>query len=170
MGDKRKMTKEELKKEAYQFLIQATKEQRIMYFGGNLEELLADFAEPREKRIADLEKENADLKEEVNKIAFARGSLEEENSKLILGNKSLSERLTSVTREKLDLQKENAELKEDNSEWEKASDKWKSLYESSNNQLTKAKEILHKVCYEFGIYNKDLMEEAKQFLNSEVEE
>lgn len=36
--------------------------------------------------------------------------------------------------------------------------------------ITKAKEILHKVCYEFGIYDKDLMEEAKQFLkDSEVE-
>jgi hypothetical protein len=39
-------------------------------------------AEPREKRIAELEKENADLKEEINKIAFARGNLEEENAEL----------------------------------------------------------------------------------------
>ena len=31
---------------------------------------------------------------------------------------------------------------EDNSEWEKASDKWKSVYELTNNQLTKAKEII----------------------------
>lgn len=41
-----------------------------------------------------------------------------------------------------ELEKENAELKEDNSEWEKASDKWKSVYELTNNQLTKAKAIL----------------------------
>lgn len=75
-GDKRKMTIDELKKEAYQFLIQATKEQRIMYFGGNLEELLADFAEPREKRIADLEKENAELKENYRKRGDTIISLE----------------------------------------------------------------------------------------------
>ena len=31
----------------------------------------------------------------------------------------------------------------------------------------KAKEIIHKVCYEFGIYDKDLMEKAKQFLGDE---
>ena len=49
------MNKEELEKEAYQFLIQATKDKRIFYFGGNLEEILAEFAEPREKRIAELE-------------------------------------------------------------------------------------------------------------------
>ena len=35
-------------------------------------------------------------------------------------------------------------------------------------ELSEAKAIIHKVCYEFGVYNKDLMEEAKQFL-SEVE-
>ena len=39
-------------------------------------------------------------------------NLEKENNKLILGNKSLSEKLINVTKEKLDLQKENAELKE----------------------------------------------------------
>ena len=49
------MTKEELEKEAYQFLIQATKDKKLFYFGGNLEEILAEFAEPREKRIAELE-------------------------------------------------------------------------------------------------------------------
>ena len=49
------MTKEELEKEAYQFLIQATKDKKLFYFGGNLEEILAEFAEPREKRITELE-------------------------------------------------------------------------------------------------------------------
>ena len=51
------MSKEELEKEAYQFLIQATKDKKLFYFGGNLEEILADFAEPREKRIAELEEQ-----------------------------------------------------------------------------------------------------------------
>ena len=31
-------------------------------------------------------------------------------------------------------------------------------------ELSEAKEIIHKVCYEFGVYNKDLMEKARQFL------
>ena len=43
------------------------------------------------------------------------------------------------------LEKENAELKADNAEWEKASDKWKSVYELTNNQLTKAKELLERL-------------------------
>ena len=37
-------------------------------------------------------------------------------------------------------------------------------------ELTKAKEIIHKVCYEYGIYDKKLMEEAKQFLKDQEEE
>ena len=31
-------------------------------------------------------------------------------------------------------------------------------------ELSEAKKIIHKVCYEFGVYDKDLMEKAKQFL------
>lgn len=41
-------------------------------------------------------------------------------------------------------------------------------YGTLADQLTKAKEIIHKVCYEYGIYDKDLMEEAKQFLKEEA--
>lgn len=71
--------------------------------------------------------------------------------------------------------KENAELKEDNSEWEKASDKWKNLYYSTNNQLTKAKEIIRKLIDYPRIYGqasgryKHECDLAEQFLNSEVE-
>ena len=43
----------------------------------------ADYQlEGRDLEIKELEKENADLKEEINKIAFARGNLEEENAEL----------------------------------------------------------------------------------------
>lgn len=59
-----------------------------------------------------------------------------------------------------ELEKENAELKERNQKLLESCEGATMMYE----HLTKAKEILHKVCYEFGIYNKDLMEEAKQFL------
>ena len=41
-----------------------------------------------------------------------------------------------------ELEKENAELKSDNGEWEITSDKWKKVYELTDNQLTKAKEII----------------------------
>jgi hypothetical protein len=54
---------------------------------------------------------------------------------------------SAIQKDVAELEAENAELKTDNVEWEKASDKWKSLYESTNNQLTKAKELLKKcVC------------------------
>ena len=41
-----------------------------------------------------------------------------------------------------ELKEENAELKSDNGEWEITSDKWKKVYELTDNQLTKAKEII----------------------------
>lgn len=62
-----------------------------------------------------------------------------------------------------ELRKENAELKELLKD--KSCLDCKNLH--TDLQLTKAKEILHKVCYEFGIYDKDLMEEAKQFLKND---
>lgn len=70
------------------------------------------------------------------------------------------------------LEKENAELKADNIEWEKASDKWKSLYESTNKQLTKAKEIIKEFMkYEINEYDgsleihfEELKKQAEQFL------
>ena len=65
-----------------------------------------------------------------------------------------------------DLEKENAELKADNSEWEKASDKWKNLYDSTNEQLTEAKDIIKKLMYSQRecIYWYALCNKAKQFL------
>lgn len=68
------------------------------------------------------------------------------------------------------LEKENAELKTDNVEWEKASDKWKNLYHSTNNQLTKAKEIIKGLLELGSIGDGDYtyVAEAEQFL-SEVE-
>lgn len=93
------MTKEELEKEAGDYADEHAF--RVPYDGSNKFYDDVDFkaskegylagAEPREKRIEELEKEN---------------------DKLILGNKSLSEKVVSVTREKLDLQKENKELRD----------------------------------------------------------
>jgi hypothetical protein len=61
MGDKRKMTKEELEKEAEVYADDKK------HFDGQAQLYIVDGylagAEPREKRIAELEKENAELKE-----------------------------------------------------------------------------------------------------------
>ena len=64
------------------------------------------------------------------------------------------------------LEKENAELKADNSEWEKASDKWKNLYDSTNEQLTEARDIIKKLMHSPRecIYWYALCNKAKQFL------
>ena len=82
-----------------------------------------------------------------------------------------------VEEETKELEKENAELKADNAEWEKASDKWKNLYESTNKQLTKAKDHIKKLldCLkqdtndpQTNYYVCQYMNEAEQFI-SEVE-
>lgn len=71
------------------------------------------------KKVEELEKENAELRKELN---YAKSHC--------------------LFHSDCPTQKENAELKADNAEWGKASDKWKSLYESTNKQLTNAKEII----------------------------
>ena len=103
----------------------------------------------------ELEKENADLKEEINKIAFARGILEEEN----------------------------AELKEELKKWK---DEWQEQVQKATDegyartlqtiQLTKAKEIIKNLLSAYISYadsfddrDNQIVSEAEQFLNSEVE-
>ena len=84
--------------------------------------------------------------------------MNKEETDLIIAeqNKSTEEILKAVAKVKADyhelcklkdmriaeLEKENAELKSDNGEWEITSDKWKKVYELTDNQLTKAKEII----------------------------
>ena len=104
-----------------------------------------------EKVEKQLREENADLKEEVNKTAFARGNLEEENT----------------------------ELRKELKEWK---DEWQEQVQKANDesyartlqtiQLTKAKELIedmyNKIPASHSDYYKDVMERARQFLNSEV--
>ena len=101
-------------------------------------------------------------------------------SKYLTYEHALEEFIKEIVEEETkELEKENEELKEDNSEWEKASDKWKSVYELTNNQLTKAKDLLlrfvelkNKPCASGHSINMLLYEnicaEAEQFI-SEVE-
>ena len=109
-------------------------------------------AEPREKRIAELEKENADLKEEINKIAFVRGNLEEENAEL----KGL---------------KDVATLIRANNDTVTTLMQLNNMLVSKNQQLTKAKDILRMIVY-WKSDKKELLNfinKAEQFLNNEVE-
>ena len=172
------MTKEELKQQFYKYIKDHEDyfDPREPWTERIILQIWLDCAEPREKQIAELEqkleqtekdladyqfnyptikelqKENADLKEEINKIAFARGNLEEEN----------------------------AELKEENQKWkdewqeqvQKATDEGYTRTLQTM-QLTKAKEII-KELMSFSVQLCDCRhtvdfektrEEAKQFLS-----
>ena len=110
------------------------------------------------KDFAELEKENADLKEEINKIAFARGNLEEENAEL----KGL---------------KDVATLIRANNDTVTTLMQLNNMLVSKNQQLTKAKELLKKLLSAYTSYadsfddrDNEIVEEAEQFLkDSEVE-
>ena len=72
--------KERLKKEAEDFLQKKWGISEILILGGDAREVLADFVEPREKRIAILEKENTELKAQLENdrdlptIAYMQGA------------------------------------------------------------------------------------------------
>jgi hypothetical protein len=101
----------------------------------------------------ELEKENADLKEEINKIAFARGNLEEENAEL----KGL---------------KDVATLIRANNDTVTTLMQLNNMLVSKSQQLTKAKEIIRKLIEAIHIWDCKNLEqveaEAEQFI-SEVE-
>lgn len=112
-----------------------------------------------------IDKVKADFQELCDMRHRQVTELEKENSKLILGNKSLSEKLISVTREKLDLQKENAELKEHH---KSVCETLTNTHRSIREQLTKAKELIEDIYDQMPRthfdYYKDVRERAEQFL------
>ena len=203
------MTKEELKQEAEEKAKKRTKGFKCQdnceksYVMGAL-----DFAEPREKRIAELEKKLTEkvTLESLDVVSGKIADLEKENAELILGNKSLSAKLMNTTRKKLDLQKENAELKQkfltvkkDDirkaklNECKTYEEKVEYLRQVTNyalfnddisvmlwcfcqrgeidtNQLTKAKEIIRELltcARNYPESNKQKMQKAEQFLKGE---
>lgn len=125
------MTKEELEKEAYQFLIQATKDKKLLYFGGNLEEILADFAEPREKRIAELEEENKVLAQNLEDTEILNNTYEKRFDNLEKENTELKENLDEKNNTVHNLDVMNKEALR--------------YYGEVNDQLTKAKEIIKRL-------------------------
>lgn len=113
------MTKDELEKEATEYALEWGDKTDGTY--ACCRDGYLASAEPREKRIEELEKEN---------------------NRLILGNKLISEKLISVTKGKFDLQKENAKLKSI-ADFQTSSniDRYFQL-KRSKEQLTKAKDII----------------------------
>lgn len=97
--------------------------------------------------------------------------LQKENTELILGNKSLSEKLINTTRKKLDLQKENATLKKQLealsgdipwNELKDVSEVTKKLTEAKE-QLTQAKKYLEECVYNV-VSPERLRKDIEQFL------
>lgn len=132
------MTKEELKQEAEEKCVCTDEAMRIMYGIGFI-----DGSEPREKRIAELERENAELKLRLKEI---------EESDSVTELKFLRNASKSAERDVRNAYK-NGKLE-------------------SMTQLTKAKEIIELFvqwnygCCEIPDY-KDLVKQAEQFLKEE---
>ena len=150
------MNKEELKQEAEKYFKSICEDyneeyertgKRHYFVGFDIKNAYLASAEPREKRIAELEQKLEQTEKDLADYQFNYPTIKE-------------------------LEKENAELKENYDERGRIilSLERQLRLNIHSDQLTKAKKILHKICYEFGIYDKDLIEEAKQFLkDSEVE-
>ena len=122
---------------------------------------LVDMIREKDKRIAELEQKLEQTEKDLADYQFNYPTIKE----LQKENAELKKTYRKQRNKRIDeLQKENAELKK---KYVRNIIDCDICDTYCNSQLTKAKEIIHKVCYEYGIYDKDLMEEAKQFLNSE---
>ncbi|MBP5793983.1 MAG: hypothetical protein J6W46_10140 [Spirochaetaceae bacterium] len=135
------------------------KEVRITELERKLEQTEKDLADYQFNypTIKELEKENAELRNN----GFTVSAMTEQQLKVAL------EKGEQLEKENAELKHTIAELRRDKDNLNTHTKAQEKLSEYRSDQLTKAKEILHKVCYEFGIYDKDLMEEAKQFLKEE---
>jgi hypothetical protein len=189
VGDKRKMTKEQIKQKAEEWMRnnseRCTKENMNGY-----DFAIATCIAVTTEATKELEKENAELEKEISVLLSCKNCPEnkggyicekEYNDKCLTQkiqyikelkeeNAELKEEVNKIAFARGSLEEENAELKRDNSEWEKASDKWKSVYEITNNQLTNAKDILRMIVY-WKSDKKELLNfinKAEQFI-SEVE-
>lgn len=168
------MTKEEIKQrnESKEFL------KDLQYY------LFQNKRSPKIDKLSVLldndEKRIADLKEEINKIAFARGELEKENAELKADNDARKFAMAMSEKVEKQLREENAELKRDNEGYEKDNTSLVNQFNQTSAQLTNAKEIIKELyegldkLYLSGLSNKQiafieqLQDKAEQFL-SEVE-
>ena len=152
------MTKEELEKEAREYLAEHSEYSEVFeqtFVAVDILTAMVDFAEPREKRIAELEHQ-----------LTHRNCLDCSNH---------SSKLRMRT---LELEKENAELKSENQKWKV---EWQEQVQKATDegyartlqtiQLTNAREIIKdllSLC-EGETDSKLVFTRAEQFLNSEVE-
>ena len=150
------MTKEELKQEAEEYL--KKKNYTSGYIGyfpsAYCEQAYIDSAEPREKRIEELERKLKVETELSNRLGLAYREYEQ---------------LTKEQDEHLvELEKENAELKNQVEYWQKKAELNRFNWQLNKDQLTKAKELL-KQWVQYGHVNELLEQATLSFINSEVE-
>lgn len=161
------MTKKELKQEAEEYFKSICGDyneeyertgKRHYWVGYDIKDAYLASAEPREKRISELEKENAELR----KVAeFQQSS----NMETHFENKKLKEVLAVGSTWNKGLNSRNKYLEEKN-------DKYRNMVFDKMEQLTKAKELVRslyyiikdRIDYENNIGIKDEMWRAEQFL------
>lgn len=165
------MTKEELKKEAKSYAKRKFDEEEQVYLHDIIAQTYFAGAEPREKRIAELEQENAELKnkltekvtlESLDVVSAKMNDLEKENSEL-KRNKKTVVHLAGCLEEKMKERIEELETR------------CNELFLQNNEfaeQLTKAKEIIkdlyfiiqYRIEYKDNIPLNDSMSRAEQFI------
>lgn len=136
---------------------------------------LTDFIEPREKRIAELEKENAELKEKISVLLSCKNCSENKGGWICVKeyeNKCLAQKIEYIK----ELKKENAQLKKqqfslrnERNTFLAQNEQYEKDLINFNENLTKAKELLRKFLDAKSIEETCVAEsEAEQFI-SEVE-
>ena len=165
------MTKEELEKEAEVFVSEKADKGNFdleqfgkAYFSeSSMKQTYIVSAEPREKRIVELEATNKKISEECHKLVDTLEKKQNENELLETQNIKLQSEVSILTIKNAEL-KDNFKIAKDNE------------YEYSS-LLTKAKEIIKELVrveyadFTNGDYSNELskvLEQAEQFLNSEV--
>lgn len=112
-------------------------------------------AEPREKRIEELEKDNAELKSELTKKADTNHSLVEQMADLESKNAELK---TKVENQKSFLERIRAKFELGEIERKEI----EGYLESE--QLTKAKEIIRQFLNDYPVITKELLDKLEQFI------
>lgn len=165
------MIKEELEQEAKEYLRGQTQLNGGGLFACNVKNLLVGFAEPKEKRIEELEQKLEQTEKDLADYQFNYPTikeLEQENAEL---KKKLKEKLKNIADKDLSfvakfdaLEKENTELKSGCG----------MCYRKDKEQLTKAKEIIENIIRvtwgEGWSYSLDWKVKAEQFLKGEQQD
>jgi len=153
----------------------------------NIKNLILGFAEPREKRIEELEKEKKDLEWQLQEVAKDNDNYQTDNERLEKKNAELRKVAEFQQSSNMSRHFENKKLKEGlavgstwnkhlnslNKELEEERDKYRNMVFDKDEQLTNAKEIIKELlssCFGYNskTVNYEIKAEAERFL-SEVE-